>query len=155
MSLTVPPHAYPGARALILLHETHLRDCLAVWRSAKAAGLAMPVTEDPSYASLEHLLHHVFRAARGYMVWCCKTLELPDPGIDKTPAPEDIEAGADAYIEHLLERWTTPLAGEPEARFNTEAPAIWKVVYCVDAMLEHAVMHPVRHAFQLRSMMGA
>jgi len=154
MPLTVPPHAYPGARALILLHEAHLRDCLAVWRRAKAEGLALAACDDPSYASLEHLLHHVLRAARGYMVWCCETLGLPDPGIDKTPMPDTVEAEADAYVEHLLERWTTPLAAEPEARFNTEAPSRWKVVYCVDAMLEHAVMHPVRHAFQLRNLMN-
>lgn len=154
MPLNVPPHAYAGARAMILLHETHLRDFLAVWRRAKSAGLALGDTDDPSYASLEHLLHHVLRAARGYMVWCCEVLELPDPGIDKTPLPEAVEAEADAYTEHLLERWTTPLAAEPEARFNTVAPSRWKVDYCIDAMLEHAVMHPIRHAFQLRVLLG-
>jgi hypothetical protein len=31
----------------------------------------------------------------------------------------------------------------------------WGVNYCVDAMLEHAVMHPERHRFQLLELMGA
>ena len=30
-----------------------------------------------------------------------------------------------------------------------EYPSQWKTRYCIDSMLEHAVMHPVRHAFQL------
>lgn len=35
-----------------------------------------------------------------------------------------------------------------------EYPSRWKTLYCVDAMLEHAVMHPIRHAFQLEELMG-
>ena len=30
-----------------------------------------------------------------------------------------------------------------------EYPSRWQTRYCIDAMLEHAVMHPIRHAFQL------
>ncbi len=25
----------------------------------------------------------------------------------------------------------------------------WQTRYCIESMLEHAVMHPIRHAFQL------
>ena len=39
----------------------------------------LPKTDDPAYESLDTLLHHVFRAARGYMTWMCEVLELPDP----------------------------------------------------------------------------
>jgi hypothetical protein len=33
-------------------------------------------------------------------------------------------------------------------------PSRWGTEYCIDAMLEHAVMHPIRHEFQLRNLMG-
>jgi hypothetical protein len=31
----------------------------------------------------------------------------------------------------------------------------WRTRYCVDSMLEHAVIHPIRHAFQLNELMKA
>jgi hypothetical protein len=34
-----------------------------------------------------------------------------------------------------------------------EYPSRWQTRYCIDAMLEHAVMHPIRHAFQLEELM--
>ena len=57
---------------------------------------------------------------------------------------------ADAYLEHLIERWRLPLAGVEESRIElVERPCRWGPTYCVSAMLEHAVMHPLRHRFQL------
>lgn len=151
----LPPYAYAGARALVQLHETQLRDFLAVWREAAAARLALPATEDPDYASLETLLYHVLRAARGYMVWCCASLGLPAPAIAEAPPLERIAAEAEAYLEQVLAGWRTPLAEVPEDRFGEEYPSRWKTVYCIDAMLEHAVVHPMRHAFQLRRLLAA
>ena len=34
-----------------------------------------------------------------------------------------------------------------------EYPSRWQTRYCIDSMLEHAVMHPIRHAFQLEELM--
>ena len=53
---------------MTLLHEEHLRAFVVVWRAARQAGVALPATADPNYASLEVLLQHVLRAARGYAV---------------------------------------------------------------------------------------
>jgi len=38
---------------------------------------------------------------------------------------------------------------KPEQLDGVEARSRWGVSYSVDAMLEHAVMHPMRHAFQI------
>ena len=70
-----------AVRALVLLHDEHLRRFLVVWKQARAASVTLPQTEDPAYASLDTLLRHVLRAARGYMTWMCEVLELPDPEI--------------------------------------------------------------------------
>jgi uncharacterized damage-inducible protein DinB len=147
-------YTFRGARACVLLHEKHLRDCLAVWKQAKAANVKLPQTDDPSYQSLEHLLYHILRAARGYMVWTCKQLELPDPDIKATPDVETIEAEADSYLEHVLERWRLPLVNVPEKEFEPATyTSNWGTPYCIDAMLEHAVMHPIRHEFQLKELL--
>ena len=148
-------YQYRGARALVLLHEQRLREFVETWRRSQASGLPLPQTSDPDYASNQHLLRHVLGAARGYMLWMCESLNLPNPGIRQPPSESEIEAGADEFVAHLLERWRMPLADLPEKVFHEATyPSRWKVHYCIDAMLEHAVMHPIRHTFQLRELMA-
>ncbi len=146
-------YSYRGARAMVILHEQHMNEFLSVWREAKAANLTLPKTDDPDYASLETLLGHVLGAARGYMTWMCEQLNLPDPQIAPRPDAQVIEAEAESYLEQLLTKWRLPLAEVPEERFGLVAKSRWHIEYCIDAMLEHAVMHPIRHTFQLRELL--
>jgi hypothetical protein len=138
-----------GVQALVELHAQHLSAFVETWREASAAGVTLPPSDDPNCADLAALLHHVLRAARGYMTWICECLDLPDPGID--PVPEGIAGDPGPYLEHLLERWDGPLL-ELEGATAERAvyPSRWGVLYCIDAMLEHAVMHPIRHRSQLQ-----
>ena len=146
--------AYRGARALVVLHERELRAFLPVWRSAQASGVPLPVTSDENYASYETLLRHVLRAAARYLAWMCKNLDLPDPGVPEAPPVESIAAEAESYLEHVLERWREPLTSVPEERFEDATHlSNWGVPMTIEAMLEHAVMHPQRHALQLRELM--
>jgi uncharacterized damage-inducible protein DinB len=149
----MPEYTYRGARALVLLHERYLREFIVVWREAKVADLRLPQVDDPDYASLDHVMRHVLRAARGYMTWMCQVLGLPDPEIRATPEAERIVAGVAEYLDHLLEQWRAPLAKVDEKCFNTVAKARWGVDMAVESMLEHAVMHPIRHTFQLQELM--
>jgi hypothetical protein len=147
-------YSYGGARALIALHELHMRSFLETWRKAKKTGVTLPQTTDPSYKSMETLLRHSLKASRGYIIWICQKLELPDPGIDPLPELEHIEHAADAFLVHLLERWELPLRDVPEERFfDRTYKSNWETEYCIEAMLEHAVMHPIRHEFQLVNLM--
>jgi hypothetical protein len=143
-----------AVRALVLLHDEHVRRFLVVWNQAQAASVVLPKTDDPAYASLETLLRHVLCSARGYMTWMCEVLELPDPKIRMPPELPALPAEADSYMEHVLEKWRTPLRDVGDDRLETpEYPSEWQTRYCIDAMLEHAVMHPIRHAFQLEELM--
>lgn len=150
---TIPAHEYSGARALIALHDQHMREFLATWRTAKAQNVALPETDDPDYESLDSLLLHVLSGPTHYMGWICKAMELPEPGFGEIPELEDIEKEADAFLEDALAKWTKPLVELPGESFELEFEAAWGPVYCIDAMLEHAVMHPIRHTFQLRNLM--
>jgi hypothetical protein len=146
----LPNFRYRGARACILLHEQIMRQFLETWKQAKAAGISLPESKSPHYDSLETLLHHVLDLAMKYMVWICEKLELPDPGIQPAPGVDRIEAEVDSYMEHLFEQYRQPLVDVEGRRFYQPGyPAPWNVDYCIDAMLEHAVMHPMRHRFQL------
>ena len=114
----------------------------------------LPKTTDEDYKSLETLLRHVLRSARGYMVWMCEKLELPNPEIIDPPNLENIAQQASNYIDHLIEKWKTPLADVEETKFSDKVyNSNWGVPYCIDAMLEHAVMHLIRHTFQLERLM--
>jgi len=146
-----------GARALVRLHERELRAFLDVWRAAEAVGLELPPSDDPNYASRAALLRHVLNAARGYLTWVCEVLGRPAPDLPATPAVDDVAQRADAYVEALVTAWNGPsLRHSTEHDFDhTTAAASWGPVYCVDAMLEHAVMHPARHRFQLEELLAA
>jgi hypothetical protein len=147
-------YRHRGARALVLLHERELRNFLATFRRAQAWGVTLPETDDPDYASLEALLRHVLGAAGGYLKWAAKVLELPNPGVDKPPPVDAIDSEAEAYLEHVLDRWWSPLRDVPEKRFEEVFPSNWGTHFSVEAMLEHAVVHPMRHSFQLEELMG-
>ena len=152
-SNSIPMYHYNGARSLVLLHERYLNSLLDTWREAKKLGVVLPETDDEDYKSLDTLLRHILRAARGYMTWMCDKMNLPDPEIDKAPEAIDIESAVDEYVAHLLENWRLPLAEIPEDKFHTQTyTSRWGTDYCIDAMLEHAVMHPIRHEFQLRNL---
>jgi uncharacterized damage-inducible protein DinB len=147
-------YRYRGARAMVLLHEREMRRFLEVWRLAKAAKVMLPRVKDSDYQSLEHVLHHVLRAARGYMTWMCEKLGLADPIIDSPPPPEKVEAEAEGYLDHLLARWRLPLSELKEERASRPSyKSRWDMDYSIESMLEHAVLHPMRHSFQLAEMM--
>jgi hypothetical protein len=121
-----------------------------------ASSVSLPPTDDPAYASLAALGQHVLSAAGGYMIWMCEMLALPDPGIRSAPGAAVIVHDADDYLEHVLERWRDPLREVSDDRLETpEYPSRWRTRYCIDSMLEHAVMHPIRHAFQLDELLSA
>lgn len=146
---------YSGAAALKALHEIHLRGFLKIWREAAERGVELPSTDDPSCASMEALLAHVLGCAARYLNWICEQLELPERIADERPAPEDLPSRAEEYLERVLEAWSEPLAGLTEERAYAPAHVSrWGPPYCIDAMLEHAVMHPIRHTRQLRRLLS-
>ena len=148
-------YKYNGAKALVALQENHLDSFLRIWRKAKEKNIRLPETDDENYKSLETLLFHVLRASRGYMIWICEKLNLPDPKIDSPPNIKEIENNAENYIEHLKERWRFPLRNIPEELFFVKAyTSRWDADYCIEAMLEHAVMHPIRHEYQLSNLLN-
>jgi hypothetical protein len=142
-----------AARALVLLHEESLRALLPVWKRAKAAKVQLPPTTNAAYASLETVLHHALRAARSFMVTFCEKLGLPDPGIDEVPDASRVEKEADRYVEHLLERWRLPLAGVDDKGLETAYKTQRGEERTIMTALEHAVMHPQRHRFQLQELL--
>lgn len=148
-------YRWGGARTLVALHDAHLRAFLVAWRRADAADVELPATSDPAYATREHLLCHVLSAPARYLTWMCEQLGLPRPDVEESPRAEGFAARADAYLEHVLSAWRAPLRGVSEEESERAFTSRWGAPYTIDAMLEHAVMHPMRHAYQLDELMRA
>ena len=145
---------YGGAKTLVALHEQYLREFLQVWREADAQKLPLPVTPDPNYASREALLAHVMGCAARYLDWICEKLEIAAPEVELRPDPEGFADRAESYMESVLAAWPRPLSTLTEARaYRPAHESAWGPPFCLDAMLEHAVMHPIRHSYQLRKLM--
>jgi hypothetical protein len=154
--MNLPEFNYRGARALVIMHEQEMRKFCDCWRVFSASGLSLAPCDDPDYGSAVTLVSHVLGASRLYMVWTCEKLGLPDPEIDKPPLEEELPEMLNKYLDHLLAAWEKPLALPEEERFYLEEyKTNWNVTYCIDSMLEHAVMHPKRHRFQLEELMQA
>ena len=130
-----------------------MRALLAAWRKAKAAGVKLPSTDNPAYASLDTVLQHVLKASRNMLSWICEKLELPDPGIDDAPDPSRVDAEAERYVDHLLARWRLPLAGVDAKRMEAVHKDRSGRDTSLLARLEHAVLHPQRHRFQLEELL--
>lgn len=152
-----PIHAAPAARALVALHARELLAFLETWEEARAADLALPACDDKDYASLLTLRRHVLGAARHYVTWICAQAGLPRPHLEVVPDDEALAGpGLDAWVGQLLAGWSTALVElSPEALDRPTHASAWGTEYCLDAMLEHAVMHPLRHRHQLRSLLDA
>ena len=149
---TLPVYKYNGARSLVLLHEVHMKSFLHSWEIAKESKIKLPETDDLDYQSLETLLFHVLRASRGYMVWICDKLNLDNPQIETPPPIDKVKNKAADYLIHLFERWRLPLINIPEDSFRgTSYKTNWGDDFCIESMLEHAVLHPIRHEFQLKN----
>lgn len=147
-------YADRGVRALVTMHERELRTFLLVWRRFRERDLPLPVTDDASYGSVHLLLQHVLGASRGYLTWMCRQLELPDPEVRAAPEPERIEDEADAFLDHVLGQWRRALRTVPASRMD--GPAFisnWGAPMTIESMLEHAVVHPMRHSFQLEELL--
>lgn len=152
--MNTPEYRYRGARALVMLHEKHIRAFHQTWKEAKELGIILPATDDPDYISMQTLLVHVLRSSGGYMRWMCQKLALEDPQIHAVPDEMAVENEAENYITHLLDRWALPLSPVEEKRFFSETyRSHLGPDYSIEAMLEHAVVHPLRHQFQLEELM--
>jgi uncharacterized damage-inducible protein DinB len=130
-----------------------MRSFIETWKQAKKVNVPLPVTDDSYYKSLGTILYHVLRSSRGYITWICDKLHLLEPGIN--PAPEVNTAKEyPEYLEHLLERWRSPICNVEAEKFEDKLyTSNWGVDHTIEAMLEHAVMHPIRHEHQLKKLM--
>ena len=145
-----------AVRSLVELHEPELRSFVATWRRFVASGRPMPDAHgDADYESPERLVAHVQGSARGYLLWIWEVLEQPIGGLPLIRDASVIVPRLDAFMEETLEGWRRHLEPlENEQLSPKQYVSRWGEPHTIEQMLEHAVVHPMRHRIQLERILA-
>jgi len=145
-----------AVRSLVELHSAELRSFLATWKRFVASGRPMPEARgDADYENAERLVAHVQSAARGYMLWIREVLGQPVADIELIRDAAVIVPRVDAYMQETLDAWERHLAPLEDGQLApAQYQSRWGDPFMIDQMLEHAVVHPMRHRIQLARILG-
>jgi uncharacterized damage-inducible protein DinB len=140
-----------AVRNLVDLHEREMRAFLEVWRRFAAAGLALPEAHgDESYENRERLAGHVLMAGRGYLTRIGEWVNRPVNDVDGSQDPYQIVARVSAFADDLLAAYRRHLAEVTDQELEPQIHRTrWGDLMSVENLLEHAVVHPMRHRIQL------
>jgi uncharacterized damage-inducible protein DinB len=140
-----------AVRSLVELHEREMQSFLEVWRRFVSANLPLPEARgDESYESRERLAGHVLMAARGYLTRIGEWVGRPVSDVDGSQDPNEIVARASAFADHVLAAYQRHLSAVTDQELEPQVHTTrWGGVMSVEDMLEHAVVHPMRHRIQL------
>jgi hypothetical protein len=139
-----------------MLQMAEMRRLFLVWKKAKRLSVKLPATRDPAYGSLDLLMRHPLRSCRGYLTWLCEVLDRPDPGVFDPPEPKDVAKKGEAYLNLLERKWRAHMAWMPNEVLDSSVvhTSRWGAPMTVEAMFEHALVHPMRHRFQLEELIA-
>jgi hypothetical protein len=144
-----------AVRSCVELHEIELNRFHETWQRFLASGTPLPETDDPSYQSADHLGGHVFRAARGYLTWIGECVKRPVTGLDADTDSVSIARKGRPFVDAVLEAWRRELAVLEDSELAQGIyKSRWGQDYNIEQMLEHAVVHPMRHRIQLERLMA-
>ncbi len=145
-----------AVRSCVELHEVELKRFYDTWEAFRASGAPLPQTDDPSYASPDHLGGHVLRAARNYLTWIGDCVKRPVTDVDPDDDRVSVARKGRAFMDEVLAAWRRHLATLADAELSPATfKSRWGEDYNVEQMLEHAVVHPMRHRIQLERLMAA
>jgi hypothetical protein len=144
-----------AVRSCVELHEIELRRFLDTMERFRASGIGLPASDDPSYKSTDHLRGHVLRAARNYLTWIGDCVKRPVADVDLDNDPVSVAAKGRAFMEEVLAAWRRHLVSLEDRELSPDIyTSRWGEPYTVEQMLEHAVVHPMRHRIQLERLLA-
>jgi uncharacterized damage-inducible protein DinB len=140
-----------AVRSLVELHEREMRSFLETWRRFVAANLPMPDAQgDKSYEDRERLAGHVLMAARGYLTRIGEWVGRPVSDVDASQDPYEIVKRAPEFADGVLGAYRRHLAEITDQEMEQQVHRTrWGELMSVEMLLEHAVVHPMRHRIQL------
>jgi uncharacterized damage-inducible protein DinB len=145
-----------AVRSLVELHERELRSFLELWARYVASGAPLPEAHgDKSYESRESLIGHVLMAARGYLTRIGEWVGRPVTDVDPATDAAEVASRATQFAEEVLAAYRRHLALVTEPEVDPQVHRTrWGDLMSVDMLLEHAVVHPMRHRIQLERILA-
>lgn len=138
--------------SLVELHEQEMRSFLQVWKRFMATDLPMPEARgDENYKSRETMIGHVIRAARGYLTRIGEWVKRPvTDWNDSQDDPHEIAARLPELTDNVLAAYRRYLSEVTDQELEPQVHRTrWGDLMSVEMLLEHAVVHPMRHRIQL------
>lgn len=107
-------------------------------------------TPDEECRSIRTVINHVVRASYGYAHYMRVAFSLPSPRIvvplgARSESVEQLAAMLAYTVETLDGRWEMPDAEMEAVKIQSR----WGTVYDLEQMLEHAIVHILRHRRQI------
>lgn len=142
--------------SLVELHEREMRAFLELWKRFLASGLPLPEAHgDASYESREKLVGHVMMAARGYLTRIGEWLGRPVTDVDTSQDAGEISTRAPQFLDSVLAAYRSNLAAVTTEELEPQSHRTrWGELMSVEMLLEHAVVHPMRHRIQLERILA-
>jgi uncharacterized damage-inducible protein DinB len=140
-----------AVRSLVELHEREMRSFQEVWKRFVAADLPMPEAHgDESYENRDRLVGHVLMAARGYLTRIGEWVGRPVSDVDGSQDPYEIVTRGSEFADEVLAAYRQHLAEISDEELEPQVHRTrWGDLMSVEQLLEHAVVHPMRHRIQL------
>lgn len=140
---------------LVELHKQEMLRFLEVWDRFLTSGLPMlEALGDPNYKDRELLCAHVVAAAREDLIWICEKVRRPVTHLDDSNDPYDIAARFCSFAEALFVAYQQLLADLTDQELTAPHPTKGGMDLNVEAILEHAIVHPMRHRIQLERILS-
>jgi uncharacterized damage-inducible protein DinB len=119
---------------------------------AKLSAIVDPDTENPNCLSIQTILTHVVTSGYYYSIYIGKlkdpNLKFPDPHMHQEVAGYITDL--DKVLKHTGETMKNLSPDElNETEQQKKIRTRWGQYYSVDQMLEHAIVHILRHRFQI------
>ena len=140
-----------AVRSLVELHEREMHSFLQVWKRFVASGLPLPEAHgDEDYEDRERLFGHVLMAARGYLTRIGEWVGRPVTDVDASQDRHEVARRGTEFADEVLAAYRRHLASVTTEEFE---PQLHRTrgghVMSVENLLEHAVVHPMRHRIQI------
>jgi uncharacterized damage-inducible protein DinB len=163
--MTLTPVPLPRMRsraALALAEETEIAriELYSLLPRFPAASLAEGNVE--AVDNVRGILYHVTGASYSYGCWIRRVLGRLDPEVEKRDKDAFLArvlaqtdaAGFQDASGWAIERYYAALAEVTDPEMSRVFPSNWEAPYEIEAMMEHALVHLIRHRRQLQVFLG-
>lgn len=129
-----------------------LRKTIVELNQDRFTAIADKKTEDPECVSIQSVMNHTINAGYGYTYYLLKNFIDPENIRVKPPVPQSPQEAAselDKMMEYTITKLTQHFSPDLLEVEGKEFKVAWGQNYDFEQMLEHAIVHILRHRRQI------